>query len=158
MYIFNFRKIQNLLASIANDLWPIDKFGEELRDRIQGIIDTEVKWIKRIAGFVIFSITVSFVKPLFAYPRTLPLLCYGIVDISDTMNYWLMYLWQMFLMYMQTILLVGWNAMFVSFSTYLVTQFSMLKHAFRTLSSEVDEIRCYENLKEYVDYHNQLLE
>ncbi|GLV35064.1 Odorant receptor 42b [Carabus blaptoides fortunei] len=153
MYVIYFSKNRYLCTSIKIDLWPIDKFGEKMRSKQQEIIDKECEladsiynsgwegkphWYKRATKMIILQTQV---------PRVLKGGNIFELNLNSFTN---------------ILLLLGWNAMFLSFTTYLVTQFSLLKHAFRSLCSESmssveDEVKCYEKLKEYVDYHNKLL-
>lgn len=144
--------------------WRINHLGdpeiERKQKRIYNIIATAFK-VNFIFG--VFMFIIAFSLPIITQERKLPLLCYHPVDFFAFPTYELIYVWQFMNCWFIMTFVMSMSGIFFSSISFGYCQTMMLKEAIRNLdmenlTTEDDEKRCFEKMKEYIQYHSKLLQ
>lgn len=158
-----FRLKRQIFIDLLNpiDFWPINHVGEGTAKKQRKYYGLVEKCFKLVLWSGFGAIIATFLEPIVRQERHLPMLFYHFVDFMETPFFQIGYLWILLNTMFVFSQIVGMDAIFYSLLCFVYCQVLMLKEALKNVDmdydNEEDEKKCFELLKNYVEYHSKLL-
>lgn len=143
--------------------WPPYKFGEELEDRKNKILNILYYCSAVLCCGMISCSTILLLWPLTRPTRDTPFQCYQIYDYETHKYYWIViYGIEAFLATLGCIVVSAYDGVFLDFVSRLLLELMLLSEGINRLNMEeiktkLDEQEKYKKIAEYVKHHDMLL-
>lgn len=140
----------------------MNKCGKEIEQEQKNIYKFIYKFSKIYLVIASLLTIMTFLVPLSGKERKLPLLCYDLGNFLQTPIYQLVYMWQIICVIFITPFFTGVIILFFCLIGFCYCQTIMLKHAFMNIDfsnveDKENEENAFQELKNYVDFHNRLI-
>lgn len=151
------------LVMICYDYWPANKVCEELHLECEAIYRSVLIMLRSYRWLAM--VTCSMIVPLqpLITGKKIPVEMWQPVDLSQTPLLQITFIVQCIASYFAVFVNVGFDSLFVAIMTYTICQFQICGRAFRKLDlksikTENDEKDLWNKIKEYIQYHDYLIE
>lgn len=155
--------IRKLLKEMDDKLWPPNKFGEELENKKNKILDKLYYCSAILCCGMISCGSILLLWPLTRPVRDTPFTCYEIYAYETHKYYWIViYGIEVYNAIMGCIIVTAYDGVFLDFISRLLLELMLLSEGIKRLrmdetKSKIDENEKYNNIQEYVKHHDMLL-